>query len=643
MSGNHVEDWAPGKKQRIRSNAAVKESLENLLIPHRVDGGYICIEEVAPIVEKCLALDRQYVESEDEETLTQVCIWAEFTVKERAGTFVGARMGRPEKAKERKMKPYIHCIYPIGNAGGPQRNITRPKRSQKVRVELVQLSCPECGATGTSVMCPYCGTYMVLEKRCPRCGRPVEGEKCPACKIPAVAHRQVDIEPRAELEAALKHIGGSLPDRIKCVKRLMNEKRMPENIGKGILRGRYDLSVFKDGTLRFDLTDIPLTHFKPEEVRVSIEKLRELGYTHDMHGESLERPDQMLELMVQDIVIPYHAGEYLVKVTRFLDDLLEDFYKMEPYYGISSPDDVIGHIVLGMAPHTSAAIVGRIVGYTDVRNCYAHPYWHAAKRRNCDGDEDAILMALDPLLNFSRSYLPEQSGGLMDAPLFVIPNLNPGEVDKESHNVDVIKRYPPEFYELCKQGGTPSDYTPLVDVLGGRLGTAAQLQGFAYTKECSNINLGSHQGAYNRLKTMLDKLGSQLELTGKLRAVDAQVVGLKILNSHFMKDIVGNLRAFTRQGFRCSKCNKKYRRPPLKGVCDRCNGPLLMTVYKGGIEKYLAPAVDLVERYELEQYYSDRLQLVREEIDAIFGVEEPEEELHTQFNLTDFLRPKPKK
>ena len=81
----------------------------------------------------------------------------------------------------------------------------------------------------------------------------------------------------------------------------------------------------------------------------------------------------------------------------------------------------------------------------------------------------------------------------------------------------------------------------------------------------------------------------------------------------------------------------------MKGVCDRCGGPILMTVYKGGIEKYLDPAVDLVERYELEQYYRDRLQLVREEIDAIFGVEEAEEESHTQFNLTDFLRPKTKK
>jgi len=45
-----------------------------------------------------------------------------------------------------------------------------------------------------------------------------------------------------------------------------------------------------------------------------------------------------------------------------------------------------------------------------VRNQYAHPLWHAAKRRNCDGDEDAIMLALDPLLNFSKTYLPQQSG-----------------------------------------------------------------------------------------------------------------------------------------------------------------------------------------------------------------------------------------
>ena len=143
------------------------------------------------------------------------------------------------------------------------------------------------------------------------------------------------------------------------------------------------------------------------------------------------------------------------------------------------------------------------------------------------------------------------------------------------------------------------------------------------------------------METMMDKLESQLELTKKLRAVEGKTVALKILNSHFMKDIVGNLRAFTRQGFRCSKCNKKYRRPPLKGVCDRCGGTILQTVYRGGITKYLTPAKNLVYKYDLGDYYENRLRLVEEEIESIF-YEEPLVETHNQFNLTDFMKPKSK-
>jgi DNA polymerase II large subunit len=109
---------------------------------------------------------------------------------------------------------------------------------------------------------------------------------------------------------------------------------------------------------------------------------------------------------------------------------------------------------------------------------------------------------------------------------------------------------------------------------------------------------------------MVEKLDSQLDLAMKLRAVDAQQVALKILNSHFMKDIVGNLRAYTSQTFRCTKCNRKYRRPPLAGKCMRCGGPIQMTVHKGGIEKYLKPALDMVKKYKLDPYYVDRLELV---------------------------------
>ncbi len=328
-----------------------------------------------------------------------------------------------------------------------------------------------------------------------------------------------------------------------------------------------------------------------------------------------------------------------MNVARFIDDLLTQFYGLEPYYNIKDPSEIVGLLIHGLAPHTSATIIGRVIGFTKARVCYAHPLWHAAKRRNCDGDEDAIMLGLDPLLNFSRSFLPEQSGGLMDAPLYVIPVLNPGEVDKEAHNVDVMPGYPPDFYRLCGDGANPSEYAVLIDTIGKRLGTEAQFQGFDYTERCSDINLGAHPGAYNTLKTMLEKLESQLDLSEKVRAVDAEAVAERVLTSHFMKDIVGNLRAFTSQRFRCVKCNRKYRRPPLRGVCVRCGGSLAMTVHKGGIEKYLSPALGLVERYGLDNYYADRLGLVKDEIASLFAREEEEEESEErQIRLTDFMR-----
>ena len=632
------ESWK-AESDDLDLDEGVKRSLENILVPHDIVDGRIRLGEAAPILERCLALDGDGDESESDDSLELVRGLSGFDIREKAPVHVGARMGRPEKAKERKMSPYVHGLFPIGNDGGPQRDLLKIRNGKTTSVQIVNRRCPRCGARCFSVICPECGETTVLKYVCPRCGRPLETDRCPACNVDATASSSCELDVPSLFQTAWKHIGGQRPGRIKCVKSLMNRNRVPEALEKGLLRARYDLSVFKDGTLRFDLTDIPLTHFTPGEVGVPVERLRELGYAHDMKGEPLESPDQMLELKVQDIVLPEDCGDYLVKVSQFIDDLLTLYYGLEPYYKMKSRDDVIGTPVLGLAPHTSAATVGRVIGWTKIRSCYAHPLWHAAKRRNCDGDEDAIMLVMDPLLNFSREFLPEQSGGLMDAPLYVIPVLNPSEVDKEAHNVDVMPRYPPEFYRLCEEGAEVSEYAPLIDTIGRRLGTEAQFQGFSYTEGCSDINLGAHIGAYNSLKTMLDKLESQMELSEKVRAVDAQAVAQKVLTSHFMKDIVGNLRAFTRQRFRCTKCNRKYRRPPLKGVCVRCGGKLSLTVYKGGIEKYLIPALDLVKRYDLDDYYSDRLGLVRDEIVALFKeeveVEKPEDK---QFSLTDFMK-----
>jgi DNA polymerase II large subunit len=135
--------------------------------------------------------------------------------------------------------------------------------------------------------------------------------------------------------------------------------------------------------------------------------------------------------------------------------------------------------------------------------------------------------------------------------------------------------------------------------------------------------MGNPESVYKKFGKMTDKLFSQLMLAEKIAAVDADVVANKVLTTHFVRDIAGNLRAFTTQKFRCKGCNKKFRRMPLMGKCPACNSDLILTVYRGGIEKYLPAATNLVKKYGLLEYYAQRLHLVEEEILTLFEGKKP--------------------
>ena len=430
---------------------------------------------------------------------------------------------------------------------------------------------------------------------------------------------------------ACKSLGYPAPKMLRGVKGLTNKDKTPEIIEKGILRAKYDLSVYKDGTIRFDATNAPLTHFTPAEVGVPVEKIRQLGYCSDTHGASLTDPTQVCELKVQDIVIPWRAGDYFIQIAAFIDDLLVRVYKLPAYYNVKKPEDLVGHLVFGLAPHTCACILGRIVGYTDRNVIYAHPIWHSAKRRDCDGDEDAIMLGLDTLLNFSNVYLPAQIGGIMDAPILLIPFVNTKEVQRQAHDFDVDATYPLEFYQKTWLKGESRTVSSIMDVISHRLGTEAQFEGFQYTVPVSNINLGNANSAYKEFKSMIEKLNMQLELGSRIDAVDVKRVALKVLTTHFIRDIAGNLRAFSTQAFRCKSCNKKFRRLPLKGKCSFCGGKLTLTVYRGGIEKYLVAAQQLVDTYGLPKYYTQRMDLIKEEIASMFDNKKPK-----QAKLFDF-------
>jgi len=612
----------------------VKRVLEAVLVPHNITDGKIKVEnDDASALAASLGFSASCSldVSKAESALEAVCALSSLKIRDKSPTFVGARMGRPEKAKRREMKPLVHVLYPVGLAGGSQRDIVDAAKGQPIFVEIVRRKCQDCKTFTSRVKCPECGSLTVPEKTCPRCGKTLKGNECLVCNIPARQFQRQVVNFKELLESSCSRLGVSVPKILKGVKGLTNENKTPEIIEKGILRAKHGLSVYKDGTIRFDATNAPLTHFKPIELGVSIEKLKQLGYVSDMFGASLTDENQVCELKLQDVVVPANCAEYFIHVADFADELLSKVYGLSPCYNVKRREDLVGHAIVGLAPHTCVGILGRIIGFTNLSVCYAHPVWHSAKRRDCDGDEDTLMLALDTLLNFSREYLPTQIGGIMDAPLLLIPVVKTKDVQRQVHDFDIASAYPLEFYEKSWEKVEARQAASLIDLVGHRLGTEAQFEGFNYTTPVSNINMGNSKSAYKQFRTMVDKMNSQLELADKIAAVDARKVALKVLTKHFMRDIAGNLRAFSTQSFRCKACNRHFRRLPLRGKCPSCGGQLTLTVYRGGIEKYLVAAQSLVDRYHLPKYYTQRIALIKDEIAALFDSKKAK-----QICLTDF-------
>ncbi len=790
----------------------IKTMLEEILLPHRVREGLVCITDYLVFL-ACLGLDIRLKRRREWDTLPKDCAplalvthLSGFPMRSRAGTRIGGRMGRPGKSKPRKMNPPPHSLFPLGEAGGSRRSFQeacshtpRPNMDGgTITIETGRRRCPACGTETHRNLCD-CGVHTDPVFSCPRCKRETAEVECPACHVSTVCSQTTTLNVRAEYLATLESLGirENAVSLVKGVKGLISREKPVEDIRKGVLRARNDLFVFKDGTVRYDMIDLPLTHFRPREAGVSIEKLKQLGYEEDIHGRPLTGPDQVLELRAQDIMVSRTCADYMVQVAQFIDELLVKCYGLPPFYHVTEKEDLVGHLVIGLAPHTSAGVLARLAGFTEANVGYAHPFFHAAKRRNCfhgdteievmegktwkrlpirqfvlenfdlarpgidrmgtyysdpqrpvmvrsidtrgghhlrsitsvsihrapetlirfeteqgrvlavtpdhamlvwdlcylkkiravelkvgdpvpvmmgmnvltdhirhrdivpcpddrvycltvaeehtllandifcgqcDGDEDCIMLLLDGLINFSRSFLPETRGGSMDAPLVLTTRIDPAEIDKESHNIDVGSSYPLELYLETMKYAHPKDVEHLIDRVEHRLGTPAQLEGFGFTHDTTDISAGPSESTYTQLKSMLEKLEAELKLAEMIRAVDEDDVAERVLTTHFIRDLMGNLNAFSRQKFRCTKCNTSYRRMPLAGKCSRCGGHIIPTVHEGSVKKYLIMSKDICEHYKVSEYTKQRVKVLDMAIESTFGQEKSQ-----QMGLADFM------
>ena len=554
---------------------------------------------------------------------------------------IGARMGKPEGSKHREMKPPIHTMFPVGHKVGSKRLVSdAAKREDAMQIGI--RVCPKCSDFTTKGSC--CGIETVFH------GNEWVGKDDDLWEEVAPKHlwekalKQVHEIENKEDDAVFGEVNtkrktGSNP-AVKGVKGMNSREKTSENVIKGILRHKTDISTFRDGTIRFDMVDITMTHFKPKEIGITVQQARELGY-------EVKDENEVVELKPQDVVIPINCTEKLVNTTKYLDDLLVTLYQMDRFYNCERKEDLVGHLIMGIAPHTSGAILSRIIGFADVKGHYGHPFFHAAKRRNCDGDIDAILLLLDGLINFSRSFLSANRGGMMDAPLILTTTIIPTEIDKEALNVDIMSQYPISFYEGTMKRPIAKEATKSlgVETVETRLENGLNVfEGFGYTHETTDACESPKNNPYNTLESMKEKTMLQFELGNVIRAVDNKIQAGKLINRHLIRDMRGNLRAYGQQKTRCTKCGASYRRVPIAGKCITvikkdaenpltgeiedliCNHKLILTVHQGSVEKYDGLIAQIIEEYGCDDYTDNLYQLVSSWVADTFSSDEETEQ-----------------
>ena len=133
----------------------------------------------------------------------------------KAPTYLGARVGRPEKTKERKMKPAPHALFPIGTNGGNRRNIVDAAKKGYINVDIARCKCTECGVGSMQALCPVCGARTV----------PTSSGK-----------KRINLANL--LKKAYENVGVRKIDEIKGVIGMISEEKFPEPLEKGILRSK---------------------------------------------------------------------------------------------------------------------------------------------------------------------------------------------------------------------------------------------------------------------------------------------------------------------------------------------------------------------------------------------------------------------
>ncbi|PIW34512.1 MAG: DNA polymerase II large subunit, partial [Nitrosopumilales archaeon CG15_BIG_FIL_POST_REV_8_21_14_020_33_23] len=165
----------------IEYSIETKNILEKLGVPHKNNNTQIILEkEEARIFYNLLFRHKPQI---TDLSIPQILSKSSgIQIKNKFSTSIGVRIGRPEKAAPRQMKPPTHILFPINDKGGPTRDLLKASRQDNFFTNIFNRSCQECNEPSIGIKCSKCGIKTTIVYRCGNCRDTLDNPFCEKCK-----------------------------------------------------------------------------------------------------------------------------------------------------------------------------------------------------------------------------------------------------------------------------------------------------------------------------------------------------------------------------------------------------------------------------------------------------------------------------
>jgi len=509
----------------------------------------------------------------------------------------------PLSLKNKKAENEYHGILPAIQTDVSGKNydiLSLCKFNRKINSSIY--FCEACSKFVPYRVCPLCNNEAVQVFYCEQCRKVNKYERCSTCDSVTKDIGLVDYDWG---ELLLQATSNTHTQPYAPLIGLSSETTFTsvERLEKAILRQKHNIKVSIDGVTKFYISNLPLKFFRPNQISVDKDVLLGLGYQQDIFGNVLTSNEQILSLKQQDVIISYKLADRLRRVADFIDDMLTSLYHQEPFFQIKTIEDLVGHLIVGIPKDNECGIIGRIVGFTHADTCFSNIGWHTSSRGINRKNEYAIMLLLDVLINFSKQFINGKTPYMN--PLFLQLRTNL-DLTKENNSLSNLS-----FKDIIEVVNNSTKIEKSIDSELNIL--CSETYGITNLWQETPDNIQTLRSKNE--KNLINLAQTQLLLINKSINL-AQNTIIHTIENYLLPLLKKQIREFGTT-YRCQYCNKKYRRPPIKGSCILCNKQVNSFISLETVESTYNFIIDLIESAGIDYKLDDELTVIRENISVL--------------------------